>query len=465
MSSTAVRWFRRLVTGLAGLAGLYVIACVYFQTSHPRPVLGPESRTAFAPAWPRGFLWGTATAAHQVEGGNVHNDWARFEQQPGKIARGERSGAASGHWDRVAEDIALMRALRANAYRMSVEWSRLEPKEGLWDETAWQHYVDELTALNAAGQEPMVTLLHFTLPAWLADRGGATAPDFPERFGRFAAEAARRLGPQVRWWCTVNEPQVQMYQGYVAGVWPPGIRDNAVAVKAFEGLLRAHGRAAIALRQGDADAQIGVASNMIYFEPSNRWNLLEHIVANVVSRGFNWSFYESISEGKVLFAMPGFPSLDKSAPELKGTIDWVGINYYRRNLVTFAPGSPGMVEIHPGPGQLTDSGVEIFPEGLLALLRESRRRYPLPIMITENGVADSSGVHRPMFVRQHAYAAKRAIEEGIDVRGFFHWSLMDNFEWAEGFGARFGLYRLDRATLERKPAPGSEEFARLAPAK
>ncbi|MEK6612926.1 MAG: family 1 glycosylhydrolase [Gemmatimonadota bacterium] len=463
MPSNAVNWFRRLVSGFLVLAGLYALACAWFQLSHPQPVLGAASRTAFAPAWPQGFLWGTATAAHQVEGGNAHNDWARFERQPGKIAHGDTSGAAAGHWDKVAEDIALMRALGANSYRFSIEWSRLEPAEGVWDEAAWQHYVDEVAQLKAAGVEPVVTLLHFTFPAWLADRGGATAPDFPERFGRFAVEAARRLGPQVRWWCTVNEPQVQMYQGYVAGIWPPGVKDNALAVKAFEGLLRAHGRAALALRQGDADAQIGVASNMIVFEPSNRWNLLEHIVAGMVSNGFNWSFNESIDKGQLLFRMPGFPALDQPAPELKGTIDWVGINYYRRNLVTFAPGAPGMVEIHPGPGTLSDAGIEIYPEGLLALLRESRKRYPLPIMITENGVADSAGVHRPMFVRQHAYAVKKAIEEGIDVRGFFHWSLMDNFEWTEGFGARFGLYRMDRATQARTPAAGWEEFRRLAP--
>ncbi len=462
MPGNAVKWFRRSIAVVLVLAGVYALACAWFQLGHPQPVLGAESRTAFAPAWPKGFFWGTATAAHQVEGGNVHNDWARFERQPGTIAHGDTSGAAAGHWERVVEDIGLMRELGANSYRFSIEWSRLEPKDGEWDEAAWQHYADEVAQLRAAGIEPMVTLLHFTLPAWLADRGGATARDFPERFGRFAAEAARRLGPQVRWWCTVNEPQVQMYQGYVAGIWPPGVKNNALAVKAFEGLLRAHAKAAMALRQGDTDAQIGVASNMIVFEPSNRWNLLEHIVAGMVSSGFNWSFYESISKERLLFRMPGFPTLDQPAPELRGTIDWVGINYYRRNLVTFAPGSPGMVEIHPGPGMLSDAGIEIYPEGLLALLRESRKRYPLPIMITENGVADSAGVHRPMFIRRHAYAVKRAIEEGIDVRGFFHWSLMDNFEWAEGFGARFGLYRMDRATLARTPAGGWEEFRRLA---
>lgn len=455
-----IRW---LTVAIAILCAAYVGTALYFQRTNPRPVLDTASTTAFDPAWPAGFLWGTATAAHQVEGGNVHNDWWRFEQQPGKIAHGDKSGAAAGHWDRVPEDIGLMRTLGANAYRFSIEWSRLEPIEGQWDEAAWAHYADELSQLRAAGQEPVVTLLHFTLPAWIADRGGATAPDFPDRFGRFAAEAARRLGPQVRWWCTVNEPQVQMYNGYVTGYWPPGMKDNALAVKAFEGLLRAHGAAATALRRGDADAYIGLASNMIWFEPSNRWNVLEWVVSNAVSDGFNWSFYESIKNGRMNFNLPGFPALDAYEPSLKGSIDWVGINYYRRNLVRFKPGAPGMVDISNGPGTLSDAKVEIYPDGLLGLIREGWKRYHLPIVITENGVADSTGAHRPMFLRQHSYAIKQAIDEGIDVRGAFHWTLMDNFEWAEGYGWRFGLYRLDLRTLSRTAAPGADEFRRLAP--
>jgi beta-glucosidase len=456
----SLRW---LAVAVASLCAAYLGAAFYFQRTNPRPVLNAASTTAFAPTWPAGFLWGTATAAHQVEGGNVHNDWWRFEQQPGKIAHGDRSGAAAGHWDRVPEDIGLMRALGANAYRFSIEWSRLEPVEGQWDDAAWAHYADEVSQLRAVGQEPVVTLLHFTLPLWIADRGGVTAPDFPDRFGRFAAEAAKRLGPQVRWWCTVNEPQVQMYNGYVTGYWPPAVKDNALAVKAFAGLLQAHDAAAAALREGDPDAYIGLASNMIWFEPANRWNVLEWVVSNTVSNGFNWSFYESIRQGRQRFSLPGFPALDVDAPALKGSIDWIGINYYRRNTVRFKPSAPGMVDIGNGPGPQSDAKVEIYPDGLLALIREGWKRYRLPIVITENGVADSAGAHRPMFLRQHTYAIKQAMDEGVDVRGAFHWTLMDNFEWAEGYGWRFGLYRLDLKTLSRTAAPGAAEFRRLAP--
>jgi beta-glucosidase len=254
-----------------------------------------------------------------------------------------------------------------------------------------------------------------------------------------------------------------MYNGYVTGYWPPAVKDNAQAVQAFDGLLQAHGAAAAALRAGDADAYIGLASNMIWFEPSNRWNVLEWAVSRAVSDGFNWSFYESIARGRRHFSMPGFPSLDADAPALKGSIDWVGINYYRRNTVRFKTGAPGMVEIGNGPGPQSDAKVEIYPEGLLGLVRDAWARYHLPVVITETGVADSTGTHRPAFIRTHAFAIQQAINEGVDVRGVFHWSLMDNFEWAEGYGWRFGLYRLDLKTLARTPAPGAEEFRRLAP--
>ncbi len=457
-------WSRRFAVLAGVLAAAYASACFYFDQQHVPAELEGTATTPFAANWPAGFLWGTATAAHQVEGGNTRNDWARFERTPGTIRNGDTSGAAAGHWDKVSDDIALMRDLGANAYRFSIEWSRLEPTEGTWDDAAWQHYADEITQLRAAGIEPMVTLLHFTLPLWLADRGGVTAADFPDRFGRFAAEAAKRFGPQITWWCTINEPQVQMFFGYVAGMWPPGKKDNALAVRAFAGMLRAHAKATAALRAGDPDARIGAASNMIVFQAASRWNLLEQVVASTVGNSFNWAFYESIKQGRIQFSAPGFPSIDEPLPELIGTMDWIGINYYRRNLVTFSPRAPGMVEIHPGTGTLTDAGIEVYPEGLLALLRDSKKRFAsLPIFVTENGLADSTGHLRASFIRTHAYAAKAAIAEGIDVRGFFHWSLMDNFEWAEGYSARFGLYRLDRTTLARTPAPGAEEFRRLAP--
>ncbi len=444
------------------LATGYLALCLTFDMQEWDGAFPPEAG-AETSHWPAGFLWGVATSAHQVDGGDTTSDWTRFEAEPGRIRGGSRSGRASGHWERVAEDVALTAGLGANASRFSVEWSRVEPRDGAWDEGAWAHYKDEVRRLRAAGVIPMATLLHFTLPSWLAARGGLTASDFPARFGRFAAEAARRLGHEVNLWCTVNEPNVQMYEGYVEGVWPPGLKDHAAAALAFAGLVRGHAAAAAAVRSQDSTASVGAAINVIVFDPVSKWLLTDWLVARIAGNGFNWAFYNSIAAGRIRLSLPGFPHIDEPLPGLAGSADWVGLNYYRRNLVRLSPGAPGLVELRPGPGPRTDTGIEIYPEGLLRLLRQAWRRYRLPIYVTENGIADSSGTRRSDFIRLHAHAVRLALDAGIPIRGYFYWSLLDNFEWAEGFGPKFGLYHVTPETLDRTRAPGAEEFARLAP--
>ena len=436
--------------------------CLYFSYSDPAVVFDDEARARPLPAWPSGFLWGVATAAHQIEGGNT-NDWSRFEEVPGRIAGGDRSGPAVDSWNRTAEDVTLLSSLHANAYRFSIEWSRLEPTEGAWDEAAWTRYGDLVARLRDARIEPMVTLLHFSLPRWLADRGGVTAKDFPERFARFAAEAAQRLGSRVDLWCTINEPNVQMYLGYVEGIWPPGHTSRVEAAAAFAGLLRAHALAASALRAHDRGARVGVAMNLISFEPASRFRLTDWVAARVAAEAFDWSFYDSLGAGRIRFLAPGFPTLDEPLPALTGSVDWLGVNYYRRERIRLAPSAPGLVGFEPATGPKSDVGWGIHPEGLLRLLRLAWRRYRLPIYVTENGIADAAGSMRSEFIRGHAFAMSRAIAEGIPVRGYFHWSLTDNFEWTEGFAPRFGLFRVDYKTLERRPAGGSEAFRSLAP--
>ena len=193
----------------------------------------------------------------------------------------------------MAEDVALMKAIRANAYRFSIEWSRLEPQEGAWNEEAWARYGDLVRQLREAGITPAVTLLHFTLPLWMADRGGVAAPDFPERFSRFAGEAGRRLGPSVDLWITLNEPNVQMYMGYVLGAWPPQKKSPAEAVRAFAGLLRAHAAAAAALRAADPGAKIGVANNVMLLEPKSRLMLGDWLGSMFVDQFWNWAFADA----------------------------------------------------------------------------------------------------------------------------------------------------------------------------
>ena len=306
----------------------------------------------------------------------------------------------------------------------------------------------------------MVTLHHFTLPRWL--EGGVLDPEFPAAFGRLAGEAARRLGGEVELWCTINEPNVLMFKGFVEGSWPPAVQDPARAVGAFANLLRAHAQAADAIRAARPRAKIGVAMHLRVFEPSRPWFLLDGIAARGSARVFNWAFHDAIAAGRLRFSAPGFPHLDEPLPELVGSVDWFGLNYYSRDMVRFSPSAPGLTARMPGPGAQTDLGWEIHPEGLLRLLRAAHRRYGLPIHVTENGIADARGTARAAFLRAHVHAVARAAAEGVPVRGYFHWSLTDNFEWAEGFEPRFGLYRVDYRTFARAPAGGAEEFAALA---
>lgn len=426
----------------------------------PRFNVVPEN--PFVAPMPPGFLWGVATSAHQVDGHTGGNDWARFEHQPGAIADGSVSGAAADHWNRLEQDTTLITELGANAHRLSLEWSRLEPEPGCWDEAAWAHVDLELALLQQAGIEPMLTLLHFTLPLWLAEQGGIAAAEFPERLEAFAAEAGRRLGPRVRLWCTLNEPNVQMFYGYVTGQWPPCHRDPAQATRAFAGLLRGHARAAAALRRHVSGARIGAAVHLVQAEPLRRWWPPDRLAAAQVGAGFNWPFYDAIRDGVIRLRLPGFPLLEEPMPELIGSADYMGMNYYRRNLVGFDPRSPGWAGLHQGPGRRSDAGIEMHPAGLLDLLRQAWRRYGLPPIVTENGIADASGQLRPGYLRAHAHALSYAVAEGIPVQGYFHWSLLDNFEWTDGYRLRFGLYRVDFSSQERTATAGAVEFRRLA---
>jgi beta-glucosidase len=453
---------RKLGAAVLGLAAVWLLACGYFSLADGRVRFSAADLARPRPAWPSGFLWGTATAAHQVEGGN-HNDWSRFEEQEGRIAHGDKSGKAVDHWNRMGEDVALMKDLRANAYRFSIEWSRVEPIEGAWDDLAFARYRQLLGLLREAHITPMATLLHFTLPQWLADRGGVRAIDFPLRFALFASEAARRLGPEIDLWCTINEPNVQMYLGYVEGTWPPGHKSPVEAAEAFAGLLRAHALGAQAIRRHDPGSQVGVAQNLILFEPASRLSVPDWLAAREAAEAFDWAFYDSIQAGRIRLHAPGFPRLDEPLPELSGSADYFGANYYRRDLIRFSPSALGMVQILPGPGTRNDLGWEIYPEGLLRLLRQSFGRYRLPIYVTENGIADARGDSRSSYLRSHAYALTRALAEGIPVKGYFHWTLMDNFEWALGFAPRFGLYRVDPSDGARVPTPAAGTFAELSP--
>jgi beta-glucosidase len=402
--------------------------------------------------FPAGFRWGAATSAHQVEGGNRANDWWRFEQQPGHVHGAERSGDACLHYQKFDEDFARAAADHHNAHRLSFEWSRLEPERGRFDPAAVAHYHEVLASLARHGLLPIVTLHHFTHPLWIADRGGWENRETIDRFCDFVRFCGREYGGEVDWWCTINEPEVLAFRAYSEGIWPPGKRDDSAALAVMANLLEAHGRASRVLRDtdrtdadGDGHAtRIGFAKHLVQLEPARPWFPLDTVRAAFENSVFNDAVIYALT-GEIALAIPGAHAVRRLVPDLVGSSDWFGLNYYTRwKVKMFAP-DPHVTR--PG-AQLTDLGWEIWPRGLEeALVKVGHVR--LPVLITEHGFADATDRFRPRALVDSLFHVRRAIARGVDVRGYLHWSLLDNFEWADGFRPRFGLYRVDFTEPDR----------------
>ncbi|MGO9707574.1 MAG: glycoside hydrolase family 1 protein [Polyangiaceae bacterium] len=422
--------------------------------------------------FPESFRFGTATSATQVEGHCTTIDWYRFAKN-GRVKNGDTIDVACDSWNRFRDDVALQRAMGLNAARLSVEWGRIEPRPGAFDAAALDHYRTILGAHVDAGIRPMVTLHHFALPQWMADRGGLLAHDLPARLARFAVETVRALGDLCREWITINEPNVLAAHAYLLGAWPPAQRDPRKAAVAHHRLLEAHVAMYRALHDADArgDLALGVAHHLRVAQPKDPDRLADRAAARVFARVFNDAFAHAVCTGTLLG--PFDPLLARAGAfrpsEAKGTQDFLGVNYYSRDLVSFDPRSVGELFIRRGiaPGAETnDLGWEIYPEGLGIVLREwSRRSGGLPVYITENGVADARDVLRPRFLVSHLREVARAMAHGVDVRGYYHWSLLDNFEWAEGYGPRFGLVEVDYATQARRLRASGELYGRIARAR
>jgi beta-glucosidase len=429
-------------------------------SSHPPP--GAASTVL---RFPPSFRFGAATSAHQVEGGNEGADWWDFEKLPGRIADGSRSGRACDHYHRFREDLELLRALNLTTYRFSIEWARVEPESGCVDNAALAHYAEVIDACRTRGIEPCVTLSHFTVPRWFAARGGWIAPSSASVFGRYVRAVRDAIGPQVSLWVTLNEPMVYLYHGYMQGVWPPGERSESRMVLAGRNLLRAHFEAYAILREraghGGYLPQVGIAQHLRIFDPAREWNPLDRAAASVQGRLFNWSFLDCVNEGRMLPPFGVGEAVGAPGPAQ----DFIGVNYYTRGRVRVSPGTKGArfgaQETTPGAAK-SDLGWEIYPEGLRWLLRDVEARYGLPIWITENGIADGSDRQRPRYLVDHLAQVARATAEGIPVKGYYHWSLLDNFEWAEGFTPRFGLYAMDYATGARTLRRSGELYAQIA---
>ncbi len=397
--------------------------------------------------FPEGFRWGTATSSFQVEGNNTGNDWWAWEQLPGRVLHADRSGAACGWWDgRAEEDFDRAASTGQNSHRLSIEWSRIEPGPGRWDEDALDRYRQMVRALRNRGIEPLVTLHHFTNPVWLAELGGWTGERVVQLFERYVRKVVAALRDDVDFWCTINEPNVYLFSTYVEPVFPPGRPGFAQALAVARHLVRAHAAAYHAIHELQPSARVGLAMNLRLFDPANPASPADRLLARYHHRLFNDLILLAAHDGKL--RLPMRPEMVRGAA---GTMDFLGVNYYTRDLVSLsARPSQRFISRFPTPGsEVGDGGYgEIYPEGLYRVLRWGAG-LGLPIYITENGVPDAADRYRPRFIVTHLYQAWRAIQEGMPVLGYYHWSLVDNFEWQCGWTQRFGLWEMDPATQRR----------------
>jgi beta-glucosidase len=436
--------------------------------------------------FPAGFVWGAATSAYQVEGaaregGRGPSIWDTFAGTPGRVVGGDTGEVAADHYHRYRQDTALMADLGLGAYRFSVAWPRVQPDgRGPVNQEGLDFYRRLADGLLERGIEPWVTLYHWDLPRALQDSGGWADRGVVDRFVEYATAVYRALSDRVTNWTTLNEPWCAAFLGHASGVHAPGVQDPATAVRAAHHLLLAHGQAARAMRALAAGPRLGINLNLDPVTPASAAPA-DQDAARRIDGLYNRLFLDPLFQGRypadVLEDLAGLGGLERAGDAdleaVAAPLDLLGVNYYRRWTVAARPGRPrlggppspwvaaGDVEFVARDRPRTALGWEIDPSGLDELLLRLHRDYPsLPLYVTENGAAFDDGVDqqgrvrdpdRVRFLDGHLRAVHRAIEGGADLRGYFVWSLLDNFEWAEGYGPRFGIVYVDFPTQRRLP--------------
>jgi len=403
--------------------------------------------------FPPGFLWGASTSSHQVEGDNRWNDWWEYEQA-GRLPH--KSGDACRHYERFEQDFDMARSWGHNAHRFSIEWSRIEPSEGTWNMDALAHYREVIRALRERGLEPVVTLHHFTNPAWFTRRGGWLRRDSATLFTRYAEHTVRNLGADVKYWLTINEPTVYVVQGYINGEWPPFLKLAWIkAAIVFRNLARAHIAAYRALHRNRPDTMVGFAHSASHNVPCNPRLRSDRMVARLRHLILNRAFFHLIG------ACP------YNVRQTAGNLDFIGVNYYTRTIVRSSGWGMGaligktcQIPRHHCRGPLSATGWEVYPPGLKSVL-ETLSWFGLPLFVTENGIATDDESLRRDFLVKHLQSLADALDSGVDVIGYLYWSLIDNFEWALGTRPRFGLAAVDYDTQQRLPRPCVEEVSRV----
>jgi len=406
-------------------------------------------------AWgfPSDFLWGIATSAFQLEG-SINADWASWDKTLNE------KPDVTNHYDLYKEDLRLLKDLGVNSYRFSLEWSRIQPEEDVWDLDAIAHYQEIIDILLKNNIEPMVTIHHFTHPLWFIKKAWHDDASI-EKFLIYTKKMVSIL-KGVRYWITFNEPYVLILGGYLEGCMPPGIKDVHLAVKALENILVCHGKAYDIIHLHIPDAMVSVAHNMAAFAPWHRWNPADRIISRIARHFYNNSLLDAFSTGTLRLQFPFKKAMEIPVP-IKNTIDFFGVNYYTRMHLRFNPFKKMGIELRhrdiEGYG-LTDMGWEIHPQGLEKVLKRAAR-LNVPLIITENGIATRDDQKKIRFMKKHIDVLEKCLKQGIDIRGYFYWSLIDNYEWLQGLDACFGLYRVNFDTLERKSTNAAAYYSYL----
>jgi len=403
--------------------------------------------------FPKNFVWGVATASHQIEG-NTINDWIDWEKQnaarlakdaPKTFAKTSPvweqikaeatdpanyiSGRAANSYELFEEDLKLIKELGVNAYRFSIEWSRICPDPKTIDKAALDHYKNIVDRLHQEGVTPWVTILHRPIPRWVAAQGGWASKKTVDDFARYTHVLVETFGDKVKHWMPLNEPMLNVGGGFFAGRIPPSRKNPLAGFKAFFNMVKAHNNSFDIIHQTIPDAQVGSAHAAIYAEPYNN-RFYNKWLVDVVHFFANWIFLDKINDHS----------------------DFVGIQYYTRGVI----GLP--LKTYPQPGPHSDMAQEIYPLGIYKFIKMTHDRYHKPIVVTENGVADRDDQLRPAVIHDHIAEIDSAIKEGVDVRGYFHWSLLDNYEWDRGFWPKFGLAHVNRTTFKRTFRPSAQIY-------
>lgn len=413
---------------------------------------------------PENLKLGSATAATQIEGDDGICNWSKWAAE-GNVRGCDAGFAADDHWNRYVEDTAIMKELNHEVYRMSIEWSRVEPEEGVWSREGLDHYVDEISRLRDAGIDTLVTLHHFSAPQWLQDQGAWENKATINKWLRFTGKMVTTLGNLVSEYCTINEPNVFVNDTYMDCKYPGGKKGATRSYfKAARNLVLAHLKGYRLIHRLRAEhsfageTKVGFAHHIAHFEV-----VTKNPLTRLSERMMDWSFHEMFFRGMIEGRMP-FP-LGFGRPEGKGVFcDFLGVNYYSRHIIKSSMNPAALfgevtVEDNLPDERVSDLGWEIYPAGLSAAIRRVYDKYRIPVYITENGIANADDTKRTKYIYDHLKEVADLCTSGVDVRRFYYWSLMDNLEWDDGYGPRFGLVEINYETQERRIRPSARFYA------